>query len=282
MKAQTIQSAQDFLDIAGDDLLADKIKHGLSFGIVERLIENPYLYGSDDPWFVVTENLGKICATAMRTPPHRAILTHHSGDVESVAAELAQAIREIEPVISGVVGTKQIADAFTQKWLASSGQQVTDVMAQRIYQLTELIEPKWAGGYFRQANLDDEEIILAWIKAFHEEAVGDIFSASHYERYRERILNGEIYLWDNAGPTSMAMKTRPMQSSITIGGVYTPPEKRNHGYASSCVAALCRELLTEYRFCVLYTDLSNPTSNAIYKKMGFKEYCDSVQYTYSE
>ena len=97
----------------------------------------------------------------MRTPPHRVILTHHAGNVESVAAELALVIRAIEPVIPGVVGTKEIAEAFTQKWCDPSGQTVTDAMAQRIYQLTELIEPKWAEGHFRQANLDDEEIVLA-------------------------------------------------------------------------------------------------------------------------
>lgn len=282
MNAQTLRSAQEFLDIAGNALLADEIQHGLTFGIVERLTENPHLYGDAAPWFVVIENAGEVCATAMRTPPHRVILTHHSDDVDDVSVALAQAIREIDPVISGVVGTKQIADAFTKTWSELSGKQVTDVMAQRIYRLTELIEPNWSDGHFRQATLDDEEIVLAWIKAFHQEAMGKEFSPNETQRYRERILNGEIYLWDNAGPTSMALKTRPMQNSITIGGVYTPPEERNHGYASSCVAALCRELLNEYRFCVLYTDLSNPTSNAIYKKMGFKEYCDSVQYSYSE
>ena len=282
MNAQTLRSAQQFLDIAGNELLADEIQHGLTFGIAERLAENPHLYGDADPWFVVVKNAEEVCATAMRTPPHRVILTHHASDVESVATELAQAIHDIDPVISGVVGTKQIADAFTKTWAERSGQTVTDVMAQRIYRLTELIEPNWSEGHFRQATLDDEEIVLAWIKAFHQEAMGKEFSPNESERYRERIQNGEIFLWDDDGPTSMALKTRPMQSSITIGGVYTPPEQRNHGYASSCVAALCKELLTEYRYCVLYTDLSNPTSNAIYKKMGFKEYYDSVQYTYSE
>lgn len=281
MTTQYIQSAQKFLDIVGNQLLADEIRHGLTFGIAENISKDTHLYGSDDPWFILIENSGKISATAMRTPPHRAILTHHSGDVESVAAELALAIQAIDPAVSGIVGTKEITEAFTQKWCGSSGQKVTDMMAQRIYQLTELIEPKWADGAFRQANLDDEEIVLAWIKSFHEEAVGDVFSTSHYQRYRKRILEGEIYLWDNNGPTSMAIKTRPIRSSISVGGVYTPPDKRQLGYATSCVAALCRELLTEYRFCVLYTDLSNPTSNSIYKKMGFKEYCDSVQYSYA-
>jgi len=98
----------------------------------------------------------------------------------------------------------------------------------------------------------------------------------------ERIKNGNIYLWDNAGPKSMAEKSRPTRNGISINNVYTPPEYRNSGYATSCVAALCRECLTKYSFCVLYTDLSNPVSNSIYKKIGFIEHSDSVQYTFSQ
>ena len=69
---------------------------------------------------------------------------------------------------------------------------------------------------------------------------------------------------------------------MTVGLVYTPPELRRKGYATACVAGVCREILKSgYDFCALYTDLSNPTSNSIYIKIGFKPVCDSVQYTFS-
>jgi hypothetical protein len=55
-----------------------------------------------------------------------------------------------------------------------------------------------------------------------------------------------------------------------VGYVYTPPESRGRGYASACVAALSQGLLDGgVEFCVLYTDLSNPTSNAIYTRLGY-------------
>jgi predicted GNAT family acetyltransferase len=60
--------------------------------------------------------------------------------------------------------------------------------------------------------------------------------------------------------------------------VYTPPEKRNRGYASSLVAALSQHLLDGGRkFCFLYTDLANPTSNKIYRALGYEHVGDSVQ-----
>ena len=181
-----------------------------------------------------------------------------------------------------MIGDREIGEAFTQRWCTSYGSEVVDMMAQRIYQLTELAEPIFAEGHLRQACLDDQEIVVSWAAAFHREAMGDELPQAHYQRYQERILNGDIYLWDNVVPMSMAARTRPTRSGISIGGVYTPPENRNHGYATSCVAALCKKLLTTYDFCVLYTDLSNPVSNSIYRRIGFKEYCDSVMYTFSQ
>ena len=68
-----------------------------------------------------------------------------------------------------------------------------------------------------------------------------------------------------------------------IGGVYTPPDCRNRGYASACVAELSRRLLDEGRaFCCLYTDASNPTSNSIYQKIGYKLVADSSHYAFEE
>ena len=43
------------------------------------------------------------------------------------------------------------------------------------------------------------------------------------------------------------------------------------------VAALSqKELDGGARFCVLYTDLRNPTSNGIYPRVGYRPLCDVV------
>jgi predicted GNAT family acetyltransferase len=62
-----------------------------------------------------------------------------------------------------------------------------------------------------------------------------------------------------------------------VGGVYTPPHLRRRGYATTCVAALSQYLLDSgRRYCFLYTDLSNPTSNAIYMRIGYHAVADVV------
>jgi predicted GNAT family acetyltransferase len=281
MKTRTIHSAGEFLASVGDDLLIDEIRHSLIYGIAEKVSEDAHVYGAEDPWFILIEDQERNCAAAIRTPPHRVILAHLWGDLKQVSSVLVHAVHSMNPNIPGVVGDVEIAEPFTEQWSAAYGTEVQDSMAQRIYKLTELVEPVYADGRLRMANLDDQEIVIEWALAFHEEAVGDVLPRQHYQRYRERILNGDIFLWDDHGPASMAAKTRPTQRGISIGAVYTPPEKRNHGYATSCVAALSKRLLEHYEFCTLYTDLSNSTSNSIYMQIGYKQHSDSVQYTYA-
>jgi hypothetical protein len=73
----------------------------------------------------------------------------------------------------------------------------------------------------------------------------------------------------------MAIQVRPTRSGISVSGVYTPPEHRKHGYASACVAALSQQLLDQgYKFCSLFTDLANPTSNKIYNRIGYQPVSD--------
>ena len=70
-------------------------------------------------------------------------------------------------------------------------------------------------------------------------------------------------------------------NGIRINTVYTPPEYRQNGYATACVAAISQKLLDRgYKYCFLYTDLSNPTSNSIYRKIGYKLMCDITNYSF--
>jgi predicted GNAT family acetyltransferase len=83
---------------------------------------------------------------------------------------------------------------------------------------------------------------------------------------------GFTYRWEVDGtPVAMAALSRPTPRGITINAVYTPHAHRRHGYASALVAALTDEGLRRGKaFCILYTDLANPTANAIYQAIGYR------------
>ena len=122
IKARTIQSAAEFLIRVGDDLSVDEIRHSLIYGIAEKVSEDPHVYGAENPWFILIEDQGRICAAAIRTPPyHRVILAYLTGDLKQVSTELVRAVNAAYPNIPGVVGDLEIAEPFTERWCQTYG-----------------------------------------------------------------------------------------------------------------------------------------------------------------
>jgi hypothetical protein len=78
----------------------------------------------------------------------------------------------------------------------------------------------------------------------------------------------------------MAAETGHTPLSTRITYVYTPPERRGCGHASRLVAALSRRILEDDRVAVLYTDASNPTSNKIYRAIGYEWIEDMVEWRF--
>jgi predicted GNAT family acetyltransferase len=65
--------------------------------------------------------------------------------------------------------------------------------------------------------------------------------------------------------------------------VYTRPQLKKKGNATACVAALTQRMLDSgKRFCCLYTDLTNPTSNLIYRKIGYQPICDVQDWIFEQ
>ena len=91
-----------------------------------------------------------------------------------------------------------------------------------------------------------------------------------------------FWLWEDGGqPVSLAGFGGPTPTGIRIGPVYTPPEHRRRGYATTLVADLSSWLLGHgHRACFLYTDLANPTSNRIYVEIGYQRVCDAMEFSF--
>ncbi|NVM19316.1 MAG: hypothetical protein HWN80_16540 [Candidatus Lokiarchaeota archaeon] len=61
----------------------------------------------------------------------------------------------------------------------------------------------------------------------------------------------------------------------------TPPSLRRIGYTTECVAILSKLLLEEgNKYCFLFTDFSNSTSNSIYQKIGYRPVIDENHYKF--
>jgi predicted GNAT family acetyltransferase len=63
--------------------------------------------------------------------------------------------------------------------------------------------------------------------------------------------------------------------------VYTPPARRGHGYAAGATAAVTQAALDAGATDVLlFTDLANPTSNALYPRLGYRPVGDRLELSF--
>jgi predicted GNAT family acetyltransferase len=64
---------------------------------------------------------------------------------------------------------------------------------------------------------------------------------------------------------------------MRVAPVYTPKQLRGRGYAGAVTAAVSQAALDAGAAEVsLFTDLANPTSNALYQRLGYRPLEDQV------
>jgi uncharacterized protein len=125
----------------------------------------------------------------------------------------------------------------------------------------------------------DRALLLEWLPAFDAEISLEIME--DLERIViNRLKTQNTYVWEDNAPVSLAAGRQFSGTASRINLVYTPPAYRRKGYATACVAALSQKLLDEgCERCFLLTDLANPTSNHIYREIGYVPVCDWHEYS---
>jgi predicted GNAT family acetyltransferase len=281
MRAIRVDGADAFLALAGPLLRAREADHNLALGLLGRLRVEPRLYGFD-PTFVVVEDAGEIVGCLLRTPPHGVVLSRFDdlAGVDAVAAEVI----DMHPGLPGVVGPKAEAGRFADAWSRSTGAPARIAVSERVHAAAQVHAVPRAPGHMRTPREEDVPAVVTWLKAFAEEALGEVPHGEDVEltyRRREADPDGAWLVWDDDGPVSLAGYGNPTPNGIRIGPVYTPPERRGRGYATSLVAEITAErLATGLTYCFLFTDLSNPTSNAIYARIGYEPVADWDQWSF--
>lgn len=274
-------SVDEFLAAAGDFLGAREAEHNLLFGIAswvraspELLIEGPATFAT------VTDADGGIAAATLRTPPHNQVLSWID-ELDAVDA-LVESLRD-EP-LPGMLGPTEPAARFAASWTDATGQPARLQIAERIFRLERVIPPERpAPGTWRVADDRDRDLIARWLVEFSDEAIPELpplpDPVATADRWVAQV--GRIgYVWEDAGEVvSLVGAGGETPNGIRIGPVYTPPQRRNRGYASSLTAAASQDQLDRgRRFVFLFTDLSNPTSNKIYQAIGYEPVCDVDMY----
>ncbi len=263
MEVAVYNTPEEFLIDAGEFLSEHEAENNLILGIAAaRTYAEYHLYS--------VKEYGQAVLAALMTPPHNMILT--AGPAESVSV-LADYLKDNGIELPGVTGP-----ADTGRSLAETlGGRYRITMEQLIYECRAVVYTGEAPGICRPAERNDAEMLVKWMSSFHSDVGLTEPVETLTERVLERIEQGTILVWVDNLPVSMGLSTGKTPHGIRVGGVYTPPEYRNRGYATSNIAALTQRMFDQgHKFCFLYTDKSNPVSNSIYQKIGYRQVSESI------
>lgn len=279
MQLHLFTDAEEFRAHAEPFLLKHEAHNNLIFGIARAVSLGRYA----ESVLAILETDGAITAVAVMTPPFPLVLAVASQDATRA---LARELHAAGIVPAGVNGPTAQARAFAEQWAERSGSQCMRKMQQRIYSLHHVRPPVGVPGALRVAHAGDADFLGSWLQGFAADALGEQTTIEHALRTVRNYISDErssLVLWDVDGASvAMAAASGPTPNGIRVSAVYTPPKFRRHGYAGACVAALSSRLLADgYRYCFLYTDLANPTSNKIYQQIGYEPVCDIDVYEFT-
>ncbi len=285
MRASSFSDPLEFLEQAGPLLEADEARHNLILALAWLLHERPEIYPEFGLW--VVEEEGRPLAAALITPPHNLVLADAADDRALPA--LAGAVRGSGVLVPGVVGNRPTVDRFNEVWAPLAAVVPRLHMAQGVFALERVELTGDAPGVARRAVRADRALVLDWIVAFNAEALpGNPELVEHRERMVDHRLgdpgasDAGLWVWEDGGTVvSLVGYGGPTPGGIRLGPVYTPSEHRCRGYGTALVAAVSSWLLAHGRqHCFLYTDLANPTSNALYRRIGYRLVAESAEYGY--
>jgi GNAT superfamily N-acetyltransferase len=268
MDVVELHDANEALERARAYLIADPVHHNLLLTVLQHSID---LGLAGTYWLAVEGGAG--VGFALESPP---------GMGAVLAPMPAETCRRLAAAITiplaRVQGEAHAAAAFAGAWTERHNVGGKGPEGGRFYELRELRDGANPPGRLRLAEPADRSTLVEWAIDFAGETATRTTAA---EAVIDLALQRELlWVWDDDGPVSMSGAS-PANAGVTrIQRVYTPPGRRGRGYATACVEHQSRLLVDRGLRCVLYTQLSNPTSNAIYRRIGYEAIAEVLVYEF--
>lgn len=276
-----------FQEICLGYLVMREAENNLVLGILANIISREY--SDHETYLALVKDAGKIQAVVLCTVPWPALISYENPPPnDNVCKAILEDLREaLQDDFCGISGNKEFISSLLPIWKEISGEEAVLKMSMQIYKLEYVRPVRGVPGRMRSVMERDRNILEKWYAEFHNEIQNTEPDQEYVQKQIEAYLLGDPHLrgmkiWEVDGqPVSMAGYTGPTPNGIRIGAVYTPPDQRRKGYASALTAGLSQFLLDMgFKFCFLYADLLNPTSNHIYQEVGFQPVCEAERYLF--
>jgi len=253
-------------------LRSDPVKLNLLVTILTNMIEN----GKQGRFWIVRNETDEIVGMGLQAPETRPMnITAMPPDA---ANQLAKFIHSQGFKLPGVGGDVDPSARFSGRWteLTNSGAKPTKAL--RIYEQDQYPWTGPANGQLKYFTEETVDLAIRWMLEFCTEIGEPLDDVEEFTRFR--VSKGLMCYWDDGQPRCLLGHTAPLNDVVRIQAAYTPKEARGNGYASNAVGTLSDQMAKDGVRRILYTDLENPTSNAIYRKLGYKAVCETLIYSF--
>jgi hypothetical protein len=119
------------------------------------------------------------------------------------AAAIADAADAGGVALPGVFGPAGTASRFAGAWAGLRKVAAMPTSAERLYEVRGLRFPAGVDGALRRAAEDDRALLLSWLPGF-EAGAGWAGSDPAAVFVTRRLAAGDVWIWDDEGPVSMA------------------------------------------------------------------------------
>jgi GNAT superfamily N-acetyltransferase len=260
-----------FAGLAGPLLAADPVRHTVQLAVLDRAVRAGVPIGL----MLVAREAGRVVGVALSRPGRRLMV---SAMPVSCAGPVADLLARVQPGAAGFSGPAPETEAFARIAADRLGAGLRAGQGTRLHALGELVDPTGVPGRARPGGEPDVELLAGWRVGFASEVGGAWWrplTAQEAVRRSMQVGGAEV-IWEVGGtPVAQASAGPVLAGTARIDPVYTPPEQRRHGYAAAVTAAASRWALDAgAQRVLLFTDAANPTTNALYPRIGYRPVLD--------
>jgi RimJ/RimL family protein N-acetyltransferase len=284
MEVVLCSSPEEFLSETTSYRGLDPIRTNVLGSVASSVVNDSRIYDAYW-WWLIEDDDGQVVGASMRTAPFGLQV----GPMPAEAASLlATSVSREDDDFPWLAGSNELVTTFLDSYekghSPGSSREAIRGRTSFVYELRELAVPE-VEGIYRVATMDDFDLVDQWSSDFHFYVEGVAREADKRDRafLIARLQEGAMSLWCVRNVVvAMAGRASPVETPsglvTRIGPVFTPAENRGRGYGSAVTASLCERLLAQGSRVMLYADADNPTSNAVYQRIGFRQIDNVVQY----
>ncbi|MFE0798622.1 GNAT family N-acetyltransferase [Streptomyces sp. NPDC058812] len=275
------EDLDDFLARAGDFLRSRPVLHNTPLTVMEKWRTRPGAFDPGTVLFGRLESEGETQAIFFRPPTRRLTLTPLSPER---ADALAVRLHGLGRTLAGVTADHDTATAFAEAWQRHTGAAPTLRVRMHLYRLGTLTPPEpHPEGRGRLLGEQDHEDLMRWCRELAAD-LGEPVTIDAGSWADTRFAGKRYTFWEtpDGTPVSIAGVNPLVAGMVRVDPVYTPAHLRGRGYAAAVTAEVSRAALTSGATeVVLYTNAANPTSNALYQRLGFRRVTDWAPYDFA-